>query len=69
MVGEGAWKQDTGKFCRETLCNTELVDYVNSTFVCWGGDISYPDAYRLSNRYGHCTMIFSAYVETCSCFQ
>ncbi len=42
--------QDTDKFCRETLCNPELVDYVNSTFDCWGGDISYPDAYRLSNR-------------------
>ncbi|EIE19724.1 UBX-domain-containing protein [Coccomyxa subellipsoidea C-169] len=53
---------DTEKFCRETLCNPELVEYVNSTFVCWGGDISYPDAYRLSNSlrvtgYPYCALL------------
>ncbi|KAK9918295.1 hypothetical protein WJX75_002911 [Coccomyxa subellipsoidea] len=54
--------QDTDRFCRETLCNPELVEYVNSTFVCWGGDISYPDAYRLSNSlrvtgYPYCALL------------
>ena len=43
--------QDAEAFCRQTLCNSQLVDYLNSTFVCWGGDIRHPDAYRLSNRY------------------
>ena len=43
--------QDAEAFCRQTLCNTQLAAYLNSTFVCWGGDIRQPDAYRLSNRH------------------
>ena len=43
--------QDAEAFCRQTLCNSQLSAYLNSTFVCWGGDIRHPDAYRLSNRY------------------
>ena len=42
--------QDTEVFCQQTLCNNELAQYLNSTFVCWGGDLRYPDAYKLSNR-------------------
>ena len=42
--------QDTEAFCRRTLCNSDLAHYLNSTFVCWGGDVRYPDAYKLSNR-------------------
>ena len=43
--------QDAEAFCQQTLCNSQLSAYINSTFVCWGGDIRHPDAYRLSNRY------------------
>ena len=42
--------QDAEAFCRRTLCNSDLAHYLNSTFVCWGGDVRYPDAYKLSNR-------------------
>ena len=42
--------QDTGAFCRQTLCNSDLAHYINQKFVSWGGDVRYPDAYRLSNR-------------------
>ena len=43
--------QDAEAFGRQTLCNGQLSDYLNRTFVCWGGDIRHPDAYRLSIRY------------------
>ena len=44
--------QDTETFCRQTLCNSDLAHYINHTFVSWGGDVRYPDAYKLSNRCG-----------------
>lgn len=42
--------QDAENFCRQTLCNSDLAHYINHTFVSWGGDVRYPDAYKLSNR-------------------
>ena len=39
--------QDTDYFCRETLCNPEVVEYVNNNFLCWGGDIRYTDTFRV----------------------
>lgn len=38
--------QDTETFCRDTLCSPGLVEYVNQTFLCWGGDIQRSDAFR-----------------------
>ena len=40
--------QDTDAFCRGTLCAPDLVEYVNATFLCWGGDLRHSDAFRLS---------------------
>ena len=42
--------QDTDRFCRGTLCEPGVVEYVDSELLCWGGDISQPDAYRLNSR-------------------
>jgi hypothetical protein len=42
--------QDTERFCRATLCDRGVAEFVNGRFVCWGGDISFPDAHRLSSR-------------------
>lgn len=40
--------QDTDQFCRDTLCEPAFVDYVNSTFVSWGGNLRTPDAMHLA---------------------
>jgi FAS-associated factor 2 len=42
--------RDSDAFCRETLCSPPFVDYLNATFVSWGGDIRSPEAYRLAMR-------------------
>lgn len=39
--------QNTEEFCREVLTSPELVGYANAQYVCWGGDISAPDAYMV----------------------
>ena len=44
--------KDSDAFCRETLCSPPFVDYLNATFVSWGGDIRSPEAYRLATRLG-----------------
>jgi len=38
--------QDTARFCVDTLCEPELVAFLNSHFVCWGGDVRSSDAFR-----------------------
>jgi len=40
--------QDTARFCVDTLCEPELVAFLNSHFVCWGGDVRSSDAFRAS---------------------
>lgn len=42
--------EDTDSYVRNVLCSSELVDYVNQQFVCWGGDVRKPDAFNLSGR-------------------
>lgn len=40
--------QDADRFCRNTLCDPAFVDYVNSTFISWGGTLRSTDAMRLA---------------------
>jgi FAS-associated factor 2 len=40
--------QDADAFCAGTLAAPAFVDYVNSTFLAWGGDLRGADAFRLS---------------------
>lgn len=42
--------QDTERFCRDVLCNPEVVDFVNQNFVSWGGEVTQSDAFLLSGR-------------------
>eukprot|EP00889_Picochlorum_renovo_P001107 jgi/Picre1/28137/NNA_003543.t1 len=54
--------QDTATFCRNTLCSPAFVDYLNSTFVSWGGNIRSPDAFRLASslrvsKYPYCALL------------
>jgi hypothetical protein len=44
--------QDTPDFCRDVLCKPEVASYISEHFVFWAGDVSQPDAYRLSSRMG-----------------
>lgn len=39
--------QDTDRFCRQTLCDLSFVQYVNDTFLCWGGDIRKSDPFTV----------------------
>lgn len=41
--------EDTEAYCTSTLCNPAFVQYVNQSFLCWGGDIQRSDAFRLSS--------------------
>lgn len=54
--------QDSQRFCRDTLCSPAFVDYINSTFVSWGGDVRYPEANRLASslqvsKYPYCALL------------
>lgn len=42
--------EDTDEFCRQTLCDPDFVQYVNSTFLCWGGDIRKSDPFTFSSQ-------------------
>lgn len=42
--------EDTDTYVRSVLCNQEVVEYVNSHFVSWGGNIQQPDAFNLAGR-------------------
>lgn len=40
---------ETVSFCRNTLANTEVIDYINSNMLFWGCDVSTPEGYRVSH--------------------
>jgi FAS-associated factor 2 len=42
--------QDTDQYCSDVLCHPDVVAYVNSHFVSWGGDVRFSDAYQFSQR-------------------
>jgi hypothetical protein len=42
--------QSTEAFCRDVLCDPDLVDFVNAQLTSWGGDIRQPDPYGVSHR-------------------
>jgi len=54
--------QNTEEFCANTLCAPNFVDYINSTFVAWAGDVRFADAFRLSSSlraaaYPYCALL------------
>eukprot|EP01043_Picozoa_sp_COSAG02_P017666 COSAG02_NODE_805_length_16972_cov_36.668287_11_plen_320_part_00 len=38
--------------CRDVLCNAEAAGYMTENFVVWAGDVSQPEAYKLSSQMG-----------------
>lgn len=40
---------ETANFCRNTLADAEVIEYVNSNMLFWGCDISSPEGYRVSH--------------------
>lgn len=40
---------ETASFCRNTLGNTEVIEYINSNMLFWGCDVSTPEGYRVSH--------------------
>ena len=40
--------QDSEHFCRSTLCNPEVSQWLDSMLVCWGGNIRYHSAFDVS---------------------
>jgi FAS-associated factor 2 len=42
--------ENTDAYVRSVLCNPEVVAYVNSHFLSWGGNVQRPDAFNLAGR-------------------
>jgi FAS-associated factor 2 len=40
---------ETVNFCRNTLSNPEVIDYVNKNMLLWGCDVTSPEGYRVSH--------------------
>ncbi|CAN8017306.1 unnamed protein product [Ixodes persulcatus] len=38
--------QDTGAFCRDTLSNRDLVEFINGNMLFWACSVNYPEGYR-----------------------
>jgi len=53
---------NTQSFCRDTFCNAILADFINTHFICWGGNIITSEAYKLSMLLGASTYPFIAVI-------
>lgn len=40
--------QDTDRFCRDTLCNSQVVNYLSENMLFWGCSVRYSEGYRVS---------------------
>lgn len=47
--------EDSEGFCRDVLCSAEVIQFLNSKFLCWGGDVRRSQAFSLSSRLGATT--------------
>lgn len=43
---------ETANFCRNTLADADVIEYVNSNMLFWSCDISSPEGYRVSHSIG-----------------
>lgn len=41
--------QETTKFCRNSLSNRQVIDYVNRNMLFWGCDLAAPEGFRVSH--------------------
>lgn len=54
--------QDTHRFCRDTLCNSMFVDYVNENLIMWGCSVESPEGFRVSEALRESTYPFLAVI-------
>ena len=54
--------QDSTIFCRDVLCQPQVSEFLSQNFIVWAGDVSEPEAYRLSNQMGVPSFPFVAVV-------
>ncbi|GIY86534.1 FAS-associated factor 2 [Caerostris extrusa] len=54
--------QDTDEFCRAVLRNTEVVNFINSSFLFWGCSVNSPEGYRVSQALHENTYPFLAVI-------
>nr|XP_054761028.1 FAS-associated factor 2-like [Lytechinus pictus] len=40
--------QDTDQFCRDTLGNTEVIEFINGSLIFWAASVNSPEGYRVS---------------------
>lgn len=40
---------ETASFCRSSLSNAEVVDYINKNMIMWACDVASPEGYRVSH--------------------
>jgi len=40
---------ETTNFCRNTLSNPEVIEYINRNMLLWACDVAYPEGYRVSH--------------------
>nr|CAG4641103.1 EOG090X0B12 [Eulimnadia texana] len=54
--------QDTDRFCRETLSNDEVIQYLGENFVVWACSVKTPEGYRVSQALRENTYPFVAVI-------
>lgn len=54
--------QDTNKFCRQTLCNPEVIGFINSNCLMWACSVNSLEGYRVSQALRENTYPFLALV-------
>ncbi|XP_035223428.1 FAS-associated factor 2-like isoform X2 [Stegodyphus dumicola] len=54
--------QDTDEFCRTVLCNPEVVNFVNSSFLFWACSVNTSEGYRVSQALRENTYPFLAVI-------
>lgn len=42
-------KSETNSFCRNTLANPEVIEFINNNMLFWACDIKTPEGYRVSH--------------------
>lgn len=42
-------KSESVNFCRDTLGNPEIIDYINRNMILWGCDVASPEGFRVSH--------------------
>jgi len=47
--------EDTQRFCRDTLCDEVLVDFMRENLIVWGGDVTRSEAHAVSLALQHTT--------------